>query len=376
MKKAALIAYSRRGLMTAGKVRDCLPDADCSLFAPERLAAAPAGTCGARSSSFRSSEDPVGVPVKTITVQPIGQDTEAFYGELFRQYDALIFVGALGIAVRSVAPHIRDKRTDPAVICIDELGLHVIPVLSGHIGGANRLAVRIADGIGSEAVITTATDLNGKFSVDSWATRHDLIIDDMNMAKAVSAAVLEGEAGFRSDVPVSGDLPDGLMMVPRSPEQVENGAMPETGLYVSWSTREPFRHTLRLIPKAVYLGIGCRRGTTGGQIRAAVEAFLLENGIDRRSVKAVCTIDLKKEEAGLLAYCEQEGWKPYFYTAEELSRAEGDFAASGFVLDVTGVDNVCERAAMMQADVLIARKTAFSGVTAAAGAALIPLTFS
>ena len=124
---------------------------------------------------------------------PITKPFQEFYGKLFQAHSALIFVGSVGIAVREIAPHVRSKATDPAVISLDELGKFVIPILSGHIGGANALAARLADALGATPVITTATDINHRFSVDTWATCHGCAISSLAAAKQVSAAVLEGD---------------------------------------------------------------------------------------------------------------------------------------------------------------------------------------
>ena len=97
---------------------------------------------------------------------------KAVYRQAFSSSDALIFVGACGIAVREIAPYVRDKRTDPAVVCIDERARFAISLLSGHIGGANALTAELAEALGATPVITTATDVNGRFSVDAWAAQN------------------------------------------------------------------------------------------------------------------------------------------------------------------------------------------------------------
>ena len=133
-------------------------------------------------------------------------------GKAFRESDALIFVGAAGIAVRGIAPYIMDKYTDPAVVSVDEFGRYAMPLLSGHVGGANRLAELTAEITGGIPVISTASDLNHVFAVDVWAEKHFLTITDRVLAKEVTAALLRGEnVGFFSDVPVQGELPEGLI---------------------------------------------------------------------------------------------------------------------------------------------------------------------
>ena len=107
-------------------------------------------------------------------VQVLTQSLREWTKEQFAAVDAMIFIGATGIAVRSIAPYVRSKKTDPAVIVVDEQGRHAISLLSGHIGGANALTLLVSEWIGAEPVITTATDLHGKFAVDAFAARRDL----------------------------------------------------------------------------------------------------------------------------------------------------------------------------------------------------------
>ncbi len=283
------------------------------------------------------------------------EDLGTWTGERFSDTDALVFVGACGIAVRAVAPWVRDKFTDPAVVSVDELGRFAVSLLSGHVGGANDLARRVAALTGGTAVISTATDVNGLFAVDSWAVARGLAITDRNLAKAVSAALLAGEpVGFASDFSVE------------CPRDLRPGEA-ELGVWITARTRPgPFPRTLRLVPKCLTLGIGCRRGTAEESIRAAVERTLESHGWDMAAVKAVATIDLKKNEPGLLAFCERLGAALIPYMAEELQEVPGDFTPSAFVREVTGLDNVCERAAARAGGTLVVRKQAGGGVTVAA----------
>ena len=330
--KNTVFAYSRTGCATALKVMRCMPNAEWTAYAPSRLA----------ERGFL----------------PIGRPANEFYGEIFGGADAMVFIGSCGIAVREIAPHIKDKRTDPAVICIDERGRFVIPILSGHIGGANELAAHIAKGLGATAVITTATDINNKFSVDAWAAKNGYIIDSMPAAKAVSAAILEKDIPLYCDLPIVTDYPSGVIA----------GDSGEIGICISWQNKQPFKQTLRLIPPVLHLGIGCRRGTSCEAIDRAVQAVLQQHNIDIRAVKCVSSIDLKQHEPGLLQYCADNGWQARFYSAQQLMQVRGEFTPSEFVRTVTGVDNVCERAALIGADKLIVRKTAADGVTVAVAA--------
>ena len=326
--KLSLFAYSKKGIETARKII-CVLGEDCAAYTVERLSGG--------------------------GLMPIPKPSSAFFGERFSSDDALIFVSSCGIAVRSIAPHIKGKTTDPAVVVIDETGRFVISLLSGHIGGANALAKRIAEAVGATPVVTTATDANGRFSVDSWAKEHGFAISDMALAKAVSAAILEGDVPVKSDFLIKGGLPAGLTL---------GGG--EKGVYLTYRTNEPFKTTLRLIPKCVVLGLGCRRGISKEAIENAVKTVLFDNGIDPRALVSAASIDLKKDEAGLLDFCREAGLPVKFYSADELNAVQGDFTSSNFVKSVTGVDCVSERAALIRAEQLIIKKTALLGVTVAA----------
>lgn len=273
---------------------------------------------------------------------------------LFSKYDALIFVAACGIAVRAIAPNIKSKATDPAVVVCDEFGRHVIPILAGHIGGANDVAVDIALITGGEAVLTTATDINGVFSVDVWAKKNNLIIKNLSVVKLISTRLLREETvGFYSEYPYKGTLPENIL----------EGDY-RCGIYIGMGyEKSPFPVTLALVPKNLVLGIGCRRGTAREVIEEAVNLA----GVPVERVLKICSIDIKSNETGLLEYAEAHGIKTEFFSAESLMHLEGDFSASDYVRDVTGADNVCERAATLGGGEgkLIKRKTAHQGVTVA-----------
>ncbi len=328
--KAVLFAYSRQGCRTARRVMDCFSQAEIRAYTIQRFS----------EPGFL----------------PLPHPSRPLYGEAFSWADTLIFIGSAGIAVREISPFVKDKRTDPAVLCIDERGGFAIPLLSGHIGGANALALRLAAALGATPVVTTATDINGKFSVDAWAARQGLFIADMQTAKSVSAAILEGPVPLVSDFPIATRLPSGVIA----------GEIGELGICISCQKKQPFARTLLLVPPLICLGIGCRRGISAEAVAAAVDAVLKERQIHPKAVRQVASINLKAEEEGLLAFCKKRGLPLAFYSADALRALPGSFTASERVFRVTGVDNVCERAAMMQANTLLIEKTVFNGVTVAA----------
>ncbi|MGI6094632.1 MAG: cobalt-precorrin 5A hydrolase [Lachnospiraceae bacterium] len=284
-------------------------------------------------------------------------------GEQFQWSDAIVFIGACGIAIRSIAPFVKSKKLDPAVVVMDEQGKFSISLLSGHIGGANELAHELAEMTGAIPVVTTATDLNQKFAVDVFAKKNDLSISDMVFAKEVSAALVAGkEVGFYSEYPWTGSLPDGLKL------WEEEEPKRELGIYIGSSyANRPFVHTLYLIPRTIVMGIGCRKGTEKEKIERIVHKVCEEELIPSAAIEKVVSIDLKKEERGLLEYCKERDLPFITYTKEELEAVSGNFSGSEFVRSVAGVDNVCERSAVLGSDGgrILRKKYAEDGVTVA-----------
>lgn len=336
-------------------------------------------------------------------IEALDMPLRQWTGMMFPVSDALIFVGATGIAVRSIAPFLKSKITDPAVITVDELGKFVISLVSGHIGGANELCQRMADGLEAVPVITTATDLNGKFAVDVFARKNNLWISDMKTAKLISAVLLDGkQVGFCSDFPWTGEAgpelrlsqqvcscseaepPEVRILEPDRKAPLEYGeSVPEStgqrrqaepcgeikyGICVSLDERKrPYPQTLQLVPRIAVLGLGCRRGKSGEDLEQFVLKLLAENHISIKAVEKVCSIDVKADEEGILEFCRKYGLLFETYPADLLARTEGAFTASSFVSSQVGVDNVCERSAVRGSGGgrLWIRKTARSGMTAA-----------
>ena len=296
----------------------------------------------------------------------------AWTADRFSREDALVYVSATGIAVRAIAPHVRDKFSDPAVVSVDEAGAFVVPLLSGHVGGANDLARSIATVTGGQAVVSTATDVNGLFAVDEWAARNNLAIVERGIAKQVSAALLEGcTVGFFTDEPLSWDVPPGVVPVAHEGASALQGERSgawagELGFAVSLDDAiAPFASTLHLVPRVVTVGAGCRKGCDPGVLEQAVDDALRSAGVSRHAVVSLASIDVKREEAALHRLAQQRGWELRFYTADELAAVPGEFNGSDFVKRTVGVDNVCERAALCGGGTLLLGKQARNGTTVA-----------
>lgn len=326
--KLAVFAFTRKGCRLARRVQKELNPAQCRMVTMKKF----------------------GLPDFEIYAPPLSECMK----EYFAWADCIVFVGSTGMAVRAIAPWVRDKKSDPAVLCVDEGGNFVISLLSGHLGGANRLTKVLAEALLAMPVITTATDVEEKFSPDGWAAEHGFAISSMAVCKAVSAAILERDIPMLCEKPVQG-YPAGI--VP--------GTSGELGIFVGVQDAHPFDKTLRLVPKVLRLGIGCRRGTPEEKIRTAVDTVLQNHNLAFDALCGIYSIDLKAGEPGLLGFAKSAGLPCVFYTPEELIQAPGDYPASEFVKSVTGVDNVCQRAAMLGAKNLLVSKTALDGVTVA-----------
>lgn len=295
-----------------------------------------------------------------------------FVAAQFKQCELLIFIGAAAIAVRLIAPWLKDKAHDPAVLVIDELGQFVIPILSGHLGGANELASHLAQALQAQAVITTATDLHRCFAIDVWSRKNRCLVLDISRIKAVSSRLLAGQTvGLCSDWPLEGCLP-GLLADCSQEQLAERGArQPEVGIWISCSVvAMPFATTLQVVPRVLALGAGCRRGTAPAAFEQFVLDLLTEKNLHLDAIACVASIDIKQDEPCLVAFCKKYQLPLVVYSAKELSDVEGEFMTSDFVRQTTGVDNVSERSAVRASqggDLLVPRHSR-SGMTLALAA--------
>ncbi len=408
----------------------------------------------------------------------------------FVSCDLLVFVGACGIAVRKIAPFIKDKKSDPAVLVVDDMGGNVISLLSGHIGNANAWTCLVADGIGANPVITTASDCHGKIAIDMFAVNNGLVITDFTLAKDIESALLDGEKirliiDEDCAVKLAGDVPEEFINIENEisensretdnscknildkvetekeeekpdkigitkekdkaekaasvkekdkaekaasvkekdkaeksetvknkektekdeiekdkykPEKSEirkiifkkeeneanrtvstksmiNQIANETnkftiriGIKDSYSDLHEENDELMLVPRNIVLGVGCRRGKEKQEIVNMIRKFLRLNNISEKAIFTIASIDLKKDEEGLILAAEEFNAKTRFFSADELGKVESVSESSEFVKKITGVDNVCERAAILGSDFgrLICTKYKEDGVTVAA----------
>lgn len=273
--------------------------------------------------------------------------------------DAVIFIGAVGIAVRSIAPYIKDKFCDPAVLVIDELGRYVIPLLSGHVGGANELANYIGEALSAAPIITTATDINGTFAVDIFAKKNNLLISSRKLAKDVSAALLDNNC-----IDIDSDIKSIDVKELRKKLNPKNKAC---DIKVRITDRIYDDTVLTLIPKNLYIGVGCKKNTDADKMWDFVNDIFRLEGLDIRAVKSIGSIDIKRDEDAIKNLANRLNVPFLTFTKDELNSVSGDFFESEFVRKTVGVGNVCERAVCIQCNNLIVKKTAREGMTVAIG---------
>lgn len=282
-------------------------------------------------------------------------DLSQLIKEIFYMIDGIIFVSAVGIAVRAISGFVRSKITDPAIIAIDESGRFAVSVLSGHLGGGNELTEFIANVTGACAVVTTATNTGKKFSPDSFAAANFLHICSMDMVKKIAASVLNDvKIGIDSDYPYKNKHFD-----------TDNNS--DYGICISDDTsKKPFKYTLNLSPKKISVGIGCKKNLDSEIFENFIIKMLASESIELKNVRCISTIDIKRNETAVIRFCRKYAIPLNFYSSQQLMNVKGRFSESEFVKMVTGVDNVCERSAVVGGGRLIVKKHSENGMTFAA----------
>jgi cobalt-precorrin 5A hydrolase len=280
-------------------------------------------------------------------------------------YDSLICIMATGIVVRGIAPLLKNKTVDPAVVVCDEQGRFTISLLSGHLGGSNALAQNVANLLGGQAVITTASDVLGHTALDLWCRDLGLTVSDkQGLTRVMMQLVNTGSVSLYSDYPL-----------PSLPRDIIQATSPDSAdLWISCRTDQQGRAVL-LHPKALVAGIGCNRNTLAEEINEAVQQTCQAHQLACSSVRKLASIDLKSDEPGLLAFAQSLHLSLEFYSPAQLNQVEG-ITASAAVLKATGAKAVAEPAAILSAGngFLLVQKMKFSNVTVAIAEIYAPLS--
>ena len=275
-------------------------------------------------------------------VHPIDLPLTECVGVLFQQYKTILFMCASGIVIREIAPHLKNKASDPAVLLIDSNARYVVPMLSGHLGGANEKALQISRKIGAEAVITTATDLAHSLAVDLIAKKKNLVIEDMKKAKDVTALILSGKpVGIINiaQIDLSGiNLPENVFLTGMK------GVCELDGMIEITNFDKGIAHpcNARLIRKNVIVGIGCRKGMEEEAITIQLLVLLAAYGISKDAVRCFATVPAKIKEKGILKSAARFGANVEIVPYKAIEKVQKLFAASEFVEKTLGIGCVAE----------------------------------
>jgi cobalt-precorrin 5A hydrolase/precorrin-3B C17-methyltransferase len=277
----------------------------------------------------------------------------------WEECEAVVLFLATGAAVRLVAPLLRDKRTDPGVVAVDDAGLFAVALCGGHDGGANSLAARVAASLVAAPVVTTASDALGLPALDSLGKNLGLRLEEGSDAAAVGAALVSGE---RVSLVSDRRLPLGPL-----PENVVRADEPEPPLiFVSDRVADVPRPAVVYRPPTLVAGLGCSRGAPAGEILGLLRASLAEAGLSEGSVAALASIEAKKDEAGLLKAAESLGIPVHFYSAERLA-AVSTPNPSSVVREAVGTPSVSEAAVLVSGAELVLQKRKSAMATVALG---------
>jgi cobalt-precorrin 5A hydrolase len=315
--KIALWVVTSKGLALARRLRGRWQEA--TVYCSRRLAA----------------EDDAGglAPFQGLTV---------VVAENFHRFQGHIFIMATGIVVRCIAPLLRHKTEDPAVVVVDDRGRFAISLVSGHVGGANLLAQQAAKVIEAVPVITTATDINAKPAIDLLALECGLKIENPDGIKTVNMALLE-------DAPVMLHDPGGWLCgrLPGAMAFPSDNAVDRAAVWVDDVIEDLDPRILVLRPTSLVAGIGCNRDTPLEEIRELLYRILAQFALSRDSLSSIASIDLKSDEAGLRDLAAEMDLPLIFFSKEELARVEGVPTPSSMVAKHVGVPSVCEAAAIL-----------------------------
>jgi cobalt-precorrin 5A hydrolase len=350
----AIFAVTKQGVETAAKIRNILnrKNIESETFAPEKY-----------------TQKNVNAIEKTLAEE---------VGKVFGNVDAIVAVMATGIAVRTVAPLLKSKIADPAVVCVDTSGKYVVSLLSGHYGGANELTKLIADGLGAVPVITTASDVIGKQSVDELARILHCVILNPESLVAVNSSLVNGERMVlvlvgNVKIPVD-TIKDYSIRTVEKPEQTIDVVNDFDAGAVITNEKMAYNGLLKpatiLKPKTIGIGIGSRKKVTAEDIIETVKSALSQKGIPLGRVDRLATVEIKKDSLSMKQAAKTMGLKLEFISLKELQDfRHGDLSPdSQLVKEKIGVGGVCERAALIVAgkkSKLILKKTKAKGVTVA-----------
>lgn len=307
--------------------------------------------------------------------------------KLFEKYECIVFIMATGIVVRVIAPYINSKFSDPAILVTDEKGTNIISLLSGHMGGANEMTNYISDLIGANPVITTATDVNKKASLDMIAKKLDAHIDDFREnVKDVNAMLVNNqEVGIYIDGDYDIDTRgfkvldklenikelDKVVVITNKNQIIKDYLISQYDSNVKEDNlikSEISKKIIKVIPRDIVVGIGCRRNTDSKLLQESLTNLLNGYNIDIKSVKEIGSIDIKHDEKAIIDLSSYLDAPFTTVSAKEISKVDYLFDKSDFVKKNVGVYCVAEPVAhILSKGNLIIEKHKYKGITISVG---------
>lgn len=274
--------------------------------------------------------------------RPVALEIQA----VFNQYQVIVLIMAAGIAVRSIAPAIGNKQTDPAIIVMDEAGKFAISLLSGHWGDVNPLTEDLAKYVGGTAVITTASDINNLPSLDLVAQKYRLKIENPELLARFSGAIVNGDPvviwnrwGIKEAWPENIRVETG---------QLDLAETEKLLVVIGYQTPTAIPGdvlVLALRPSNLVVGVGCSQGVPGTRIIGAIRRYFRERNWSTWCIQSLATIDLKADEPGLTGAAQELGVPLQVFKKEELDSVRDGLEKPNF--GEVGVGRVCEPAAIL-----------------------------
>ena len=307
---------------------------------------------------------------KETNVIHINKRLKDFVPEIFNQYDYIIFIMATGIVIRTIAPLVVSKFSDPAILVTDEKGKNIISLLSGHMGGANEMTLYISDLINSNPVITTSTDVNEKSSLDMIAKKLNAHIDNFrdNVLKINSMIVNNEKVGLFVDGNYLVDTRGFVLDEKNTLKDIDNIVVISNKVSIDTNLDFSNKNIIKVVPKDIVIGIGCRRDTDSEYMKDSLVDFLEQQNIDINAIKEIGSIDVKKDEKAILNLSKYLRVPFKIFTKEEISQVDYLYDKSEWVKKSVGVYSVAEPVAhLLSNGNLIVKKHKYKGITFSIG---------
>ena len=305
----------------------------------------------------------------------VNKGLKEFISQIFDKYDYLVFIMATGIVVRTIAPLIISKFSDPAILVMDEKGNNIISLLSGHMGGANEMTLYMSDLINSHPVITTATDVNKKSSLDMIAKKLNGHIDDFrdNVLKINSMLVNNEEVHLYIDgnykINHNGfTLYDEKTDLDKVRNLVIVTNKKDINKILNKNIENLNEKIIKVTPKDIVIGVGCKKNTNSDHMKNSLIKFLAEYNIDINAVKEIGSIEIKKDEKAIIDLAKFLDVKFKTFSVEEISKVDYLYEKSDWVKKNVGVYSVSDPVAhLLSEGRVIINKQKYDGITFSIG---------